>query len=158
MANTVTLTAPSWITAGSTISLPDGSQLTVAANGSVAVPVGSGTNIQELLAIGFSYGPTVAANVTAKAGGVIANATALTSRWNRVTVVATANDAVGLPASTAGSDVVVVNATANSANVYPVAGETILGGAANAAFALAANKSAIFRCSVAGTWDPQLGG
>lgn len=101
--------------------------------------------------------PTVTNGITAFAGGGQASAVALTADFNRVTTVATGNDSVKLPAATAGKQVVVVNAAAaNSMNVYPVSGEAINALSANAAFAMAANKTALFTCIVAGTWNAIL--
>jgi hypothetical protein len=82
---------------------------------------------------------------------------ALTSRINRITTVAAGNDSVKLPASVAGMEIVVINAAAaNSAAVYPASGDAINALSANAAFTLAANKTAIFFCAVAGTWNSVL--
>lgn len=96
-------------------------------------------------------------NLTAHAGGGQASATALTAQMNRVTTVATAADSVGLPASFAGASITVTNAAAaNSMNVFPAAGEAINALAANAAFALAAGKTAEFVCYTPGQWHTIL--
>lgn len=95
--------------------------------------------------------------ITAAAGGGQANGVALTSTVSRVTTVATAADSVKLPAATPGAFMIVTNAAAaNSMNVFPQTGEAINALAANAAFAMAANKTAIFYCAVAGTWNSIL--
>lgn len=90
--------------------------------------------------------------LTALAGGAQAG-TALSLGLNRVTVVATAGDSVQLPLVTGGVMVVVVNAdSADSLNVFPQTGQTINAGAANAAFAVAAGKTAIFFQALDGSW------
>lgn len=82
--------------------------------------------------------------LTALAGGAQAG-TALNIGYNRFTVVATAGDSAQLPALGGGVVVVVTNADASdSMNVFPQTGGIINAGAANAAFAVAAGKTAIF--------------
>jgi hypothetical protein len=96
---------------------------------------------------------SVSDSLTAYAGGGQTNGTALTAYINRVTTVATAADSVKLPAATPGADVVVINAAAsNSMNVFPATGEFINAGSANAAFAVAAGKTAHLVSPVAGRW------
>ena len=96
--------------------------------------------------------------ITAFAGGGQASATALTATHNRITTVATAADSVKLPAAIAGSFVTVFNKGANSANVFPATGDAINALSANAAYALAATKGALFVCMVNGTWDTIITG
>jgi len=72
--------------------------------------------------------------ITAFAGGGQGSATALTKDNNRVTVCASNNDSVKLPAATAGRRIFVKNA----------------------AYTLATVKSVIFVCCVNGTWDTNL--
>lgn len=82
--------------------------------------------------------------MTALAGGAQAG-TALNLGYNRFTVVATAGDSAQLPAVTGGVMIVVTNADASdSMNVFPQTGGIINAAAANAAFAVAAGKTAIF--------------
>lgn len=82
--------------------------------------------------------------MTALAGGAQAG-TALTLGYNRFTVVVTAGDSAQLPAVTGGVVVVVTNAdSTDSMNVFPQTGGIINAAAANAAFALAAGKTAMF--------------
>lgn len=84
-------------------------------------------------------------------------ATAMTTTINRVTVVATAGDAVKLPAATAGKVVIVKNAdAADAAGVFPASGDAINALSANAVYSLAALKGVLFFCAVAGTWDTIL--
>lgn len=95
--------------------------------------------------------------ITARAGGGQANATQLTATINRVTVVATAGDSVKLPAAKAGSWLMVFNKdSTDSMNVFPSTGDAINALSANAAYALAATKGALFACAVDGTWDTIL--
>jgi hypothetical protein len=99
----------------------------------------------------------VSNGLTAFAGGGQGSATDLPFAFNRVTTVATLNDSVKLPPARAGISVVVVNAAAaNSMNVFPATGDAINALSANAAFAMAANKTALFVCCVNGTWNAIL--
>jgi hypothetical protein len=92
--------------------------------------------------------------LTAHAGGGQGSALALTSYINRVTTVGTAADSVLLPPAIAGEEVVVINAAAaNSMNVFPTTGDAINALSANAAFAVASNKTAKFFCAVTGIWN-----
>jgi hypothetical protein len=90
--------------------------------------------------------------ITAFAGGGQANATQLIAYVNRVTTVGTAADSLKLPVGTPGMSLVVRNTTATSANVFGQTGAAINEGGANAAFPLAAGKSATFYCVSATQW------
>ena len=71
--------------------------------------------------------------------------------------LATGGDSAVLPASKAGMQITVSNAAGvNSMNVFPAAGEQINALGANAAFALAAGKSASFFCAANGQWHAVL--
>lgn len=106
--------------------------------------------------VGPAFGSTANA-LTAHAGGGQAAALQLSAGINRVTTVATAADSVKLPAAKAGAQIVVINAdAADSMNVFPATGDAINALAANAAFAMAANKTAIFFCAVDGIWNSVL--
>lgn len=95
--------------------------------------------------------------ITAFATGGQTSAVPLTSVINRITVVGSAADSVKLPASAAGLSLTVTNAAAtNSANVFPFLGDAINALGANAAFALAAGKTATFTSAVAGQWHALL--
>ena len=113
----------------------------------------------EGLATGFSGSfqtQSAKDGLTALAGGAQAG-TALTTMINRITTVVTAADSVQLPVSAAGISLVVVNAAAaNSMNVFPQTGDAINALAANAAFAIAAGKTATFYCTAAGRWHSVL--
>lgn len=86
--------------------------------------------------------------LTAHAGGGQAAGLLLTRTYNRFNTVATAGDSALLPA-TAGIglqayNLIVHNNGANSMNIFPASGEAINALGANAAYALAAGKTAVF--------------
>ena len=93
--------------------------------------------------------------LVATPGGTQATSLTVTFMFNRVTTVATAGDAIRMPPATASTyNIVISNAAAvNSMNVFPGVGDAINAGAANAAFAIAAGKTALFTCIVNGTWS-----
>lgn len=91
--------------------------------------------------------------LTATAGGGQANGLQLNYRKSRVTTVATIADSVKLPKAEAGMEMTVINAGANSMNVFPATGQSINALAANTAIAVAANSSMTFHCAVDGTWN-----
>jgi hypothetical protein len=99
--------------------------------------------------------PTVSSvnGLTAFSGGGQGSALLVPAQFNRVTTVGAANDSVKLPPAVAGVQITIANAAAaNSMNVFPATGEAINALGANAAYALAANKTANFYCMVAGQW------
>ena len=112
--------------------------------------------------IGTGYSgsfPTVSYTnaITAHAGGGQQASSPLNTVINRVTTVATAADSVTLPVDAPGMQLTVINAAAaNSMNVFPNTGDAINALAANAAFAVAANKTATFYSTVAGQWHSLL--
>jgi len=95
---------------------------------------------------------SAADTITAFAGGGQASATQLAKQQNRVSVCATANDSVKLPAAVAGMQLYVQNSGAASCDVFPASGEAIDAGAADAAFALASGSKVFFFCMTSGTW------
>jgi hypothetical protein len=97
-------------------------------------------------------GTSVTDAITAHAGGGQASATALTTGLNRVTVVATAADSVRLPASAAGLEVWIVNDTANAMQVFGASTDTINNVATATGVSVAAGKTVVYRCPVAGKW------
>lgn len=100
---------------------------------------------------------SVANGITAFAGGGQASGTLLAAKVNRITVVATAGDSVTLPPSKAGMTLTVINAdSTDSLNIFPAVGDAVNALSVNAAFALAANKTVIFNCAVAGIWNTLL--
>lgn len=90
--------------------------------------------------------------ITATAGGGQAGAFQINTCIARLTTVAANGDSAKLPASAGGLQITVSNAGAASLNVFPYLGDAINGAAANAAFAVAAGKTASFSCAVAGQW------
>jgi hypothetical protein len=116
----------------------------------------SGIDIFKVDDSGYRYYTTVD-GLTAHAGGGQGSATPCTAMFNRFTTVATAADSGVLPASAAGMCITVTNAAAsNSMNVYPASGDAINALGANAAYALAAGKTAEFVCMTAGQWHAIL--
>ena len=101
---------------------------------------------------------SVAATVTAHAGGTQAAAFALTKQKNYISVCATGGDSVRLPASVAGMTVVIFNGGAASAQVYGAGTDTIDGVATATGVPLANGKRAEYICFAAGNWvSAQLG-
>lgn len=103
--------------------------------------------------------PTVTAvnGLTAFAGGGQGSATLCPAVINRFTAVATAADSGKLPPSAPGMQLTVTNAHAtNSMNLFPATGDQINALGANAAYAVAAGKTAQLSCAVAGQWHAVL--
>ena len=95
-------------------------------------------------------------NSITAAGTVQADATALgTNTYQRLTTVA-ASTGVRLPVALAGMRIVIFNKGASTVNVFPATSGIINALSANAAYTLAAAKSAEFVCMVDGTWDTLL--
>lgn len=92
------------------------------------------------------------AALTALAGGGQTGATLLSQAQNVVSVCATGADSCMLPVAEQGDEVWVRNNGAASANVYPQVGGVIDGASANAARAVGASKTAIFKCLGGLTW------
>ena len=92
--------------------------------------------------------------ITAFATGGQAGGVPLTKAVNRVTTVGTAADSVKLPPAVPGVSLVVINAAAaNSMNVFPATGDAVNALSANAALAVAANKTVLLFCAVPGIWN-----
>lgn len=90
--------------------------------------------------------------LVAHAGGTQAAALALTSKLNIVATVATAGDSVRLPAALVGLVVTLINAGANSMQVYGAGTDTINGVATATGVAQAPGSTVSYRCNVAGNW------
>jgi hypothetical protein len=107
-----------------------------------------GTQLEEALA------PlqVVRDSITAFATGGQASATQLGAAISRVTVCATGGDSVKLPVSqgNVGLTVMVINAGAQSLNVFPSTGDQIDALGANAAKAVASGKTCDFVYTAAG--------
>jgi hypothetical protein len=101
-------------------------------------------------------------NITATPGGTQATSAMLAQQQNRITTVTTAGDGLRLPPALSGAAVVVVNdAAANAANIWPSSqaqggasgGDKINALAANTAFSLTvALGVTVFYCFSNGTW------
>lgn len=96
-------------------------------------------------------------NLTARAGGGQANALLLTSTFNTVTTVASANDSVKLGPSYPGAFVVVHNDGLNLMQVFASAPDTIDDVATAVGVAQNVNTSVLYFCTVQGEWH-SLGG
>lgn len=109
------------------------------------------------MGVGQRFLASVHNGLVAKAGGGQSGATLCDADINRFVTVATAADSGLLPPSVPGMEITVNNAAAaNSMNLFPATGEQINAAGANAAFAIAAGKSAVFSCAVAGQWHAVL--
>lgn len=98
--------------------------------------------------------------LTATPAGTQTTALLLTKRYNRVTVVANAADAVRLPPALAGVVIVISNANANAIDVFPASaaqggatgGDAINALSQNTAYSQATGRQT-FVCYTAGTWE-----
>lgn len=145
--------ANSWLFAADNLS--DLADVPTALN-NLGLGAASNVSFASVTTTGFNKVATTNA-ITAHAGGGQGSATALTTPINRITTVATSGDSVLLPASVAGESCVVINAAAaNPADIFPHSGDAINALAINTALSLAANKTVIFYCAVAGTWNSVL--
>lgn len=132
---------------------------------------GQFTQTENQVVRGAYFRMSTTGSLTALAGGAQAG-TALPSGFNVVSTVTSAGDSVQLPpcnitgpvsayglGNTDGMMVWVTNAAAsNSMNVFPQTGQSINALSANAAYAVAAGKTAAFICSPAGgIWYSNLG-
>lgn len=140
----------------SVVSIPDGGQATsvfIISNSAGTQTIATGN-----LGLSVGYLQQSAANaLTAHAGGGQGSALALARQINRITTVGSAGDSVLLPVSVAGRVVTVINAAAaNAMDVFPQSGDAINALSANTALSVAANKTVMFFCAVAGTWNSLL--
>ena len=99
------------------------------------------------------FGGSATNGLVALAGGGQTGATPIVSLISRFTTVATTADSSLLPLSAPGCELTIVNAGAQSMNVYPQVGEAINASAVNVAIALAAGKTMTAACAVTGTWN-----
>tara|TARA_R100000951_G_scaffold60061_2_gene50492 strand:- start:116 stop:784 length:669 start_codon:yes stop_codon:yes gene_type:complete len=136
----------------------------------VLVPVGLGTaNVglwQVTYSGNFSLGVTeptftryqdssASDSITAGTTQTQAGATVLTSRYNRISVCAVTNDGVALIPAIAGTECLVLNEGAESAQVWPADGDAIDAEAADAvdSNALTATSARRYVCFTDGTWQ-----
>lgn len=102
----------------------------------------------------FNVLNTTQNGVTAATGSTQATGVPVTAAVTRVTTVAVAGDSVTLPKAVAGKSLVVINAAAaNSMDVFPAVGDAINALTADAALAVAANKTVLLVCAVDGIWN-----
>lgn len=111
------------------------------------------------VAINATAGVTFGGNVyrsiqsgVATAGTTQATATALTKDINVINTNTSSTQGVVLPTGTAGMEVILINATATSCNVYPASGASIDASAANAAFSLPGPARIMFIATSATQW------
>lgn len=120
----------------------------------------SGQWVAEGIGSGYSGSfPTVSSSngLTALASGTQSSTTALVSVINRVTVIATANDAVKLPPTAPGMQITVTNAHAtNNLYVWPSLGDAINAQSINTVYSLAAGKTATFTSAGIGNYHSVL--
>lgn len=90
--------------------------------------------------------------ITAFATGGQGSATQLTASVNVVTVCATAQDSVKLPAAAEGLEVKVINVGNTSCDVFPSSGDALNALAVNLAEALAADTGVTYQAIDATTW------
>lgn len=121
------------------------------ATGTVSLLEGAQTfaGVQTFGAINFGKATDA---ITAFSGGGQGSAVQLTSTYNSITVSAAAGDSVKLPTAVPGAEVTVNNLAALYADVFPISGDLIDAGAANAAVPLAGGQSITFTCTVALKW------
>lgn len=99
-------------------------------------------------------GDTSTTGITAAASGLQADATALTTIFNNVTVVAGESDSVKLPAAVAGMRVVVKNSAAsNSVAVFPATGDSINALAVNLSVPIYPGATLTFRAISTTVWE-----
>lgn len=96
-------------------------------------------------------------NITASATVSQAGGTLITTPGNRVVTVASAGNALTLPPSKNGMQIVVTDAHAtNGIVIYPALGDQIESLGVNANYALPATKTVTFICYTAGQWHKTL--
>lgn len=118
---------------------------------------GAANELQVLLnEIGSPTTPTTTDSITAHSGGGQSSAVALTSTVNRVTTVANPADSVALPTSAAGLIVFVINAGANSLQVFGTGADTINGKTATTGVSQMPGAVSTFYCVTAGSWTADM--
>ena len=118
----------------------------------------AGTWIGVGLGTGYSssFTTTSFADGLSTTGTVQAGATLVTTSLARFTTVGSANGACVLPASTAGLNITIINAGANTMLIYPASGEYVNALAQNAAFALIPGGVCSFYSTLASKWHTLL--
>ena len=100
---------------------------------------------------GYSLQTFSSAVIAANVGGTQGTGTPLIAMQQNITA-AGANYSTVLPPSTPGMDLTMHNVSSFAMLVFPNTGDTINGGAANAALSMPANTSCQATCNVAGAW------
>lgn len=113
---------------------------------------------KDLVAVGFFANQAdavlgaVETGITADTGSAQADSYPITKAVSVVSTVGTIGDSLILPVASAGDELWVRNNGANSADVFPQSGGAINGGSANAALAVAASKTVIFKNIGGANW------
>ena len=95
---------------------------------------------------------SAADNITATAGGNQLNAFQVMTQTVRVSTVASPNDAIRLPPSAAGLELLVINHGANSMQVYGSGTDQIDDAASAVGVSQMANSFVLYSCATAGNW------
>jgi len=95
---------------------------------------------------------TTTTDITAFAGGGQADATQLTTEYNKVTTVATDADSVKMMDAIVGQRMLIVNAGVSSLAIYPKTGELFEGLSANTKVDLSKTASLEAFCFATGIW------
>lgn len=119
------------------------------------IVINSDTNIAtiENVTIGQTLIKSTTNGITAYAGGGQANAVALASDINEVSVCATGGDSTKLPAAVAGMGIVVINHGAAAMDLFPFSGDYINEAAVDTATSIAMDATAICYCYIADYWE-----
>lgn len=92
-------------------------------------------------------------SITAFAGGGQADATTLTTKWNRILTCVTRDDSVKLPQGTEGMHLMLINRGDQLCKVYPASGENFYGQSDDVAISLPVNTYMEVVCYAAGEWE-----
>lgn len=111
-----------------------------------------GTALNKLFSRVFQGGLSRMDLITATAGGTKAAAYQLSKTLNRISICASGNDSVLLPAAIAGSMVTVFNSGAQTAAVYAKGADTIGTSATTVADTIATTKAKTYMCITKGAW------
>lgn len=96
---------------------------------------------------------SVTNGITAYAGGGQANAVALTSDINEVSVCASGGDSTKLPAALVGMEIVVINHGAAAMDLFPISGDFINEAAVDVATSIAIDATVICYCYTNDYWE-----
>lgn len=99
---------------------------------------------------------SLAATLTAHAGGGQASATAITEELNIVTICATAGDSVKLPSAVAGFKIIVKNEGATALDIFPFSGDSIDALAVNLAVRIQPGTVVSFIAATSVVWQSDI--